>query len=127
MTRRPACTTVVTRPTRLSSPVTATDCGAPTWITTVFAPASSTVPNGATSRWSVTETPEPTVDEAEGASREPAVAITTMMATASTPTTASGQALGPGASDRRTPGWWVNVIDEPPESSSRVLPPVAFG
>ena len=78
MTRRPARTTVVTRPTRLSSPVTATDCGVPTWITTVFAPASSTLVNGATSRWSVTETPEPPVDEADGASRAPAVAIATI-------------------------------------------------
>jgi hypothetical protein len=58
-TSRPPLTTVITRSTRLSSPVTATDCGAPTWITTVLAPASSTLVNGASTRSSVTETPEP--------------------------------------------------------------------
>ena len=55
----------------------------------------------------------------------PPVAIATMTATTSTPATASGQALDPGANHRRTPGWWVSAIDKPPQSNPRVLPRVA--
>src|SRR6266511_1455687 len=88
---------------RVPSPVTATDSGAPPWIITVFAPASSTLVNDATSRRSATETPEPRVNAADVASGGPAVAITTITAATSTPTTASGQALDPGADHRRTP------------------------
>ena len=55
----PDRTWVVTRSSRLSSPLTTTDCFSPTRITTLLAPASSTPVNVPTCRACAAGTPDP--------------------------------------------------------------------